>query len=400
MSLALTRKSRAASTSLTLHDLSGDAPAPRVPFIACVPGMATPLVPLDLPPLLKGAGRDRVARRQLRDAYGGTEAGLDIRPARLGPEPDLWSRVLVVDAEDRRAWLARLGSASPLCQAVLPDYLTLPAALDLWVVETSERTVLARLGAEDGFAAEPDLAVALLQQAAAGAPPRAVLRTGPALAGVDDVLAALDVPTCDEPGALAAHGVSAPSRFTNGELSLDLARDPGAERAEMRHMLGRLRVPVALATLGLFGWIAATVLETRDLNAQGLVYRQNAERILRAVMIPTGPILDIRTQVSQRIDGARSASTEVETEARPLDVLRLAGVVLRTHTSTITRVNYQPGAGLVMDMQIEDFAALDALVSDLRAAGVQARVAQSVTRDDSGVEAVLAMTVNQAGDRR
>jgi general secretion pathway protein L len=400
MSLTLTRKSRGQSAPLPVHDLTGDAPPPRAPFVASVPGAAAPLVPLNLPAALKGQARDRVARRQLRDAYGGTEAGLDIRPARLGSAPDLWTRLLITDAGDRRDWLRALGVFAPQCRAVLPDFLCLPAAPDLWVIETTATGVIARLGPEDGFAAEPDLALALLQEAARTGMPRAILRNGPARAEIDTFLTAQNLPICSDPADLTTHGVTAPARFAYNELSLDLARDPGAERAEMRGILSRLGLPFALAVLGLAGWIAAAMIETGTLTAQGLAYRQNAERILRQVMIPTGPILDIRSQVAQTMDRARTARSEVENEARPLDVLRRAGAVLGNHETTITRVSYQPGAGLVIDLQITDFAALDALVADLRMAGTEARVAQSITRENTGVDAVLAMAVTENGADR
>ena len=400
MTLTLTRKSRGTIAPLPVHDLTGDTPPPRGPFVASVPGMAAPLVPLDLPTALKGQARDRVARRQLRDAYGGTETGLDIRPARLWAAPDQGTRLLLTDAGDRRDWLHALGAFAPLCRAVLPDYLCLPAAPDLWVIQTTATAVIARLGPEDGFAAEPDLALALLQEAARAGGPRAILRQGPEQPAIDALLAGLNLPICADPGDLAAHGVVAPTRFAHNELALDLARDPGAERAEMRRTLSRLRLPLALAVLGLVGWVAATMIETRALDAQGLAYRQNAERILRQVMTPTGPILDIRSQVAQVMDRARNANSDVESEARPLDVLRRAGAVMANHETTITRVSYQPGAGLVIDLQISDFAALDALVSDLRNAGTEARVAQSVTRENTGVEAVLAMAVTQDGANR
>jgi general secretion pathway protein L len=117
-------------------------------------------------------------------------------------------------------------------------------------------------------------------------------------------------------------------------------------------------------------------------------------------MIPTGPILDIRTQVTQRLERARTARSDGDGEARPLDVLRRAGAVLADHEGTITRVSYQPGAGLVIDLQLADFAALDALVGALRTTGVESRVAQSVTREGAGIEAVLAMAVTQNGGRR
>ena len=400
MILARTRPSRASAAPVPLHDLSRGGALPAQPFVAVVPGEAVPLIPLDLPGALKGAARERVARRQLRDAYGGAEAGLDARPARLGETPDAWQRMLVAEAVTRAEWAKAVAPAGALCRAILPDYLALPAAPGLWVIEADAARIRARLGLEDGFAAEPDLALALFQEAVETAPPRAILWQGGLPPEIAAWLGARGLPVCHEVAALAGHGVEPPRSFAHGELALDLARDPGAERAEMHRNLRRLRLPVALAVLGFAGWIGAILMDMAALRDQSLAYRQNAERILRDVMIPTGPILDIRTQVGQVIDRARGAETEAETEARPLDVLRQAGAVLGDHDLTVTRVSYQPGAGLVMDLKIADFAALDALVTALRAAGTEARVAQSVTREDAGVEAVLAMAVTQGGRRR
>ncbi|GAW33312.1 gspL periplasmic domain protein [Roseovarius sp. A-2] len=399
MILAKTRPSRAAAASLPLHDLSTAGGLPDQPFVAVVPGESVPLIPLDLPGALKGTARERVARRQLRDAYGGGETGLDARPARLGETPEAWQRMLVTEAATRADWARAAAPAGALCRAVLPDYLGLPAAPGLWVIEADAARIRARLGLEDGFAAEPDLALALLQETVETAPPRAILWQGALPPEIAAWLGARGLPVCHDAAALAEHGVDPPRCFSHGELALDLARDPGAERAEMHRSLRRLRLPVVLAVLGFAGWIGAILMDMAALRDQGLAYRQNAERILREVMIPTGPILDIRTQVTQVIDRARGAEAEAETEARPLGVLRQAGMVLRDHDLTVTQVSYQPGAGLVMDVQIADFAALDALVTALRAAGTEARVAQSVTREDSGVEAVLAMAVTQRGQR-
>jgi len=399
MILLKPRKSRDAAAPLPVHNLGTGGAFPARPFVAVVPGEAVPLIPLDLPGALKGAARERVARRQLRDAYGGAEAGLDARPARLGETPEAWHRMLVAEAGARADWARSVAPAGALCRAILPDYLALPAAPGLWVIEADAARIRARLGLGDGFAAEPDLALALLQEAAETAPPRAVLWQGEVPPEIEAWLAARALPMCHEAAVLAEHGVEVPRRFAHGELALDLARDPGAERAEMHRSLRRLRLPVALAVLGFAGWIGAILMDMAALRDQSLAYRQNAERILRDVMIPTGPILDIRTQVTQVIDRARGAEAAAETEARPLDVLRQAGMVLGDHALTVTRVSYQPGAGLVMDVRIADFAALDALMTALRAAGTEARVAQSVTREDSGVEAVLAMAVTQGGQR-
>jgi general secretion pathway protein L len=377
-----------------LHDLASGAPLPERAFVAVVTGAEAPLLPLDLPAGLKGAARERVARRQIRDAIG---SGPEMRPARLGPAPDGWQRMLVVAAERRAAWAARVAGSA--CRAVLPDYLCLPAAPGLWVIETAGDGLRARLGAEDGFAAEVDLALALLEEAGQGAPPRAVLRLGPPLAPLDDWLAERGWPVVTTPEALATHGI-APVRFGHGELSLDLARDPEAERAALRRDLGRIAAALVLALAGFGLWVASVQIETGRLLAQGLGYRVNAERLARAGPVPSGPILDIRAQVAAALDRAAARTVQTDGEPRPLAALRRAGEVLAAQDLRVTRAGYRPGAGLVIDLEIGDFAALDALMAALDAAGAEARVTQSVAREGAGVEAVLALAATVPGAGR
>ena len=53
------------------------------------------------------------------------------------------------------------------------------------------------------------------------------------------------------------------------------------------------------------------------------------------------------------------------------------------------------------ELAVADMEAIrERLVSDLRNAGTEARVAQSVTRENTGVEAVLAMAVTEGGPKR
>ncbi len=389
MTLSFRRKARP-ETALVLHDLLSDAPLPERAFVLRVPGTEAPILPLDLPPGLKGVARERVARRQVRDAIG---AGPEMRPARLGPVPDGWRRMLVVETKARMAWAARV--AGTACRAVLPDYLCLPAAPGLWVIETGDRGVCARLGPEDGFAAEPDLALPLLEEAGRAAPPRAVLRLGPPLDALDDWLAAQGWPVAATPEALAPD--LAPARFAHGELALDLARDPEAERMAMRRNLGQIAAALVLALTGFGLWAASVQIETDRLAAQGLAYRLNAERLARAGLIPSGPVLDLRAQVGVALERAAARATQITAEPRPLEALRLAGEVLAGHDLRVTRAGYQPGAGLVIDLEIGDFAALDALMAALGAAGSEARVTQSVAREGAGVEAVLALAATVPG---
>lgn len=390
------RRRPASGPTLAIHPLESGAPLPDGPFVATVPGADAPLLPLDLPSGLRGVARERVARRQLRDA--GCGAGLDLRPARLGGGGgDAWARMLVCDGARRAAWAGQVAGAGKRCRAVLPDYLALPAAKGLWVIDACNAgAVRARLGLEDGFAAEPDLALALLQEAARAAPPAAILRLGAPCAPLDGWLVTLDVPVRDTPEALPA-GIAPPVRFGHGELALDLARDPEALRAALRGTLRRIAAALVLALGGFGFWAASVQIETDRLRDQDLTYRRNAEEMLRAGLVPSGPVLDIRAQVEAALDRARAQAGDARDQARPLDVLRTAGKVLAAHDPRITRVSFQPGLGLVIDLEIGDFAALDALVGDLATAGTGARVAQSVAREGRGVEAVLALAVDRGG---
>src|SRR6056297_3440596 len=377
MTAPFRRRSAPAASALAIHAAGSAAAMPGRPFVATVPGADAPLLPLDLPPGLTGVARERVARRQLRDAGCGT--GLDARPARLGPGRESWTRMLVCDAALRADWAGRVAPAGRRCRAVLPDYLTLPAAPDLWVIETEAAgNVRARLGVEDGFAAEAGLARALLEDAAEASVPAAIERRGAPVA------------------ALAAEGIAPPVRFGHGELALDLARDPEALRAALRGSLRRIAAALVLA-LGGFGlWAASVQVETDRLRDLDRGYRANTEDMLRAGLVPAGPVLDIRAQAGDALDRARAGAEAARTRSRPLDVLRAAGEVLVKHAPRVTRASFQPGLGLVIDLEVGDFAALDALVSDLAAAGTGARVARSVAREGRGVEAVLALAATRA----
>ena len=205
----------------------------------------------------------------------------------------------------------------------------------------------------------------------------------------------VEVPVCDGDAALGAAGIAPPTRFAHGELALDLARDPEALRDALRTGLRRIAAALVLALGGFGFWAASVQVETDRLRALDRGYRTNAEEMLRAGLVPSGPVLDIRAQAEAALDRARARAEAARTQSRPLDVLRAAGEVLTAHAPRVTRASFQPGLGLVIDLEIGDFAALDALMSDLVAAGAEARVARSVAREGRGVEAVLALATTR-----
>lgn len=368
------------------------APPPADPFVALLPGAEAPMLPLDLPPGLRGRERLRVARRQVADRLGAGAGGLELHPAPMPVDAGAWRHVILADRERLAKWRAQAAAAGPLCRALLPDYLALPALPDGWTLDWDGAEGLrARLGAAEGFSAEPALAPAMLEAALAGqAPPpaRAVWCREP------------------EPGVvawLAAHGIPAqtagelPAPFAEGELALDLAQDTAGAAEALGRALAPWRLPVALALTALVLWSAGILLETRTLRAETRAHALAAEERARRALLPSGPILDLRAQIARAVALAE-APGETEELAAPLDVLHAAGEVLEAVDAVALRaLSLRPGAGLVVDLDLADFAALDALVADLRGAGLALRVAQSGSGAGGGVQATLVLATATTG---
>jgi len=392
------RRGRRQTQHVTVHldrtDAAGRAPATRAgqPFVGLVSGAEVPVLELDLPPDLKGPARERVARRRLTDMIGPDGAQAELRPIPPTDRGRPWRRALMADKAALAGWRRRAGQTGGRCLALLPDYLALPAAPGLWVLEIGAKTVSARLGVEDGFTAEPGLARRMLTAALARETPKGVLRTGPAAQRFDDLFAGRDIVLADDPAAFAAKNLPRPERFAHGELKLDLGHDRTAETARMIAALQLWRGAGALALLG-FGlwaaslWIAAEA--ERDLAA---AYRAEAEALTRAHFVPSGPILDIRRQVAAALAQRQTAETQATDTAGPLDRLRRAATVLAPAGAHVVSAGYQAETGWILDLETPDFAALDQIVTDLAAAGLTVEVAESRAEDDGRVSGTLILT--------
>lgn len=382
----------------TFHRLGEGARLPGAAFVALAPGADVPLLPLDLPPGLKGAARERVARRQMADLFGSGGKDVELRPAPLGIKASVWDRALVVQGQMREAWRDEAGKAGSRAIAILPDYLALPCCRGCWTLEPFPGGLRARLGVADGFTAEADLAETLLAAALETEPPKAILWLGDGEPPLSDSFKAQEIPVKRKAGEIEALGLPAPKMLVHGELALDLARDPGAELADMRRAVRPLLVPLVMGVLALAFWSGSVHFETGELRYQALEHRRNAEKIVRDTMIPTGPLLDIRAQVSKLVEDQSQAAEATATVEKPLEVFKLAGNVLTEAGTTVSRVSYQPGSGLVIDLQVTDFAALDSLVAAMRGRGIDLVVAQSSTAEGNGVEATLALASSAAGN--
>jgi len=350
------------------------------------------MVPLDLPPGLRGRARLDVARRQIADLLGAEAERLEIHPAPLPDGTAAWTRVILADRARLVCWRAATAGAGPDCRALLPDYLALPAAENTWTLAVVGDDIRARLGPAEGFTAERALARHMLETAiATGTPPARVLWSGDADPAIAAMLAARGIAGAAAPDPLAVSG-----SFAHGELQLDLSQDTAAAVEALRRALLPWRLPAAMVLVALVLWSAGMSAEIGGLRAEARAQRSAAEEIARIALLPAGPILDLRAQIARATATLDDAQDEQAETVPPLETLRRAGAVLAGDAAEVARVSLRPGAGLLVDLELADFAALDGLVGALRASGLTPRVAQSGTREGGQVQATLMLGT---GDR-
>lgn len=359
----------------------GNGAPPEREYVALVPGAQAPLFALSLPVGLTGASRVAVAHRQGIDRLGG---GFDIRPARLDAGEG-WSRVLVARTSALASWRAAPGVTAPQCVALLPDYLALPAATDLWSLALVDGVVSARLGLADGFSAEPELAaqmlvLALADARAAGRVPRAVLWPGARDTGVLAVLDGLTLLEADPGAQLLGHG----------ELALDLRRAAIVAPDGLETRLRRWLLPALLVALGALGWATAEVLTLRQDSAMAGAIRAEVLEAARRDLLGAGPILDLQAQVEREItrrETGAGLSAAQGASADPLALLRAAAPLLAQ--AEVLSASLTP-EGVEVSLQLGDFRALDRMVAALGEAGIVARVQRSGIEGE-GIGATLAL---------
>jgi len=370
----------------------GDGAPPSGGFVALVPGADAPLLSLGLPASLKGVAREDVARRQALDRLGKTATAIDIRPARLG-SGEVWSRVIVADREQVLRWRAALGAGANRCRALLPDYAALPTAPGLWTLDHDGEVVRVRLGPQDGFTAEPALAERLIahaiQQASnANALPRAVWWSGTRDAAIEArfdgltlVHSADDLPDMLRPRVMA-----------HDEFGLDLARDPRADAEAVEARIRRLVWPAILLGLGAAGWSGAMVLSVQQDRAAAVAIDAQTLSAARRDLLGAAPILDLRVQVARAIE-ARGGDTGPAREALTgLPLLRAASEVLTQARAEVQGVALGAAvAGIALDIVVDDFRALDAVLSALSDAGLTASLTRSGINPEGGVAATLSV---------
>lgn len=372
--------------------LQAGGPAAGPDQVVLVPGADIPMLPLDLPEGLRGSTREQIARRQLLDSAALQPETAEIRPVMLDGMGESWRRALVADRGQIAAWAA---AAGPACRAVLPDYLALPTAPDIWSLRLDGDRVLARLGPQDGFSAEVDLAHVLLKQALNEADnlPRAVFWDGAVEAQIAALFEAQDVPRIEDPAAAAALDLTPPVALAHGELALDLRRDPFATRARLRRRILPWRLPVVLALFGAGLWAAAQMIVTDALTSETRRLQAQTMTLVRQHFVPTGPVLDVRTQVSRALQTAQEAARGGPEALPPLALFGQAVEALSGPDVTPQQVFFAGTDGLQILVGVPDFSAGEALVAQLRAQGLAVDVLRSEAGEErAGVQLELRLT--------
>lgn len=375
-------------------------PGPRQ--VVSVPGTAVPMIRLDLPRGLRGQAREQVARRQLADRTGQKEHALDLRPCVLpatkGAAAERWSHVLAADPD----WLEGLRQIP--ARAVLPDYLTLPAADGVWTLasdrleDSGQDIIMARLGLADGFSALPALFPLMLEQALQdGVPPSAFLLTTPLPEASDSALSALaaahDIPLARSPEEITALGLPRPKALSHGEMSCDLRHNPMAARARLARRVLPWRWPALAFLLAAGLWAATTISATRRIEGETAALTAGTQALVQRHFIADGPLLDIRLQVSRALADLRKASGSGETQSDPLELTARAAGVIAAAGLRPEALNYRAGEGLRLVLQLADFAEADRIAADLRAAGLMVEVGElRVSDGHSGVRGELIVT--------
>jgi general secretion pathway protein L len=362
-----------------------DPKRPDGPHIALVPGMDVPLLPLDLPDKLRGIARERVGKRMLVDQLAVPPDDLEMRPFAGSGTPGQWRRALVADARQLKKWRDRL---SVDCLAMLPDYMALPCAPQVWTVEVADDEVRARLGPDDGFSAEPGMAAVLLSEAAGHGAPKAVLRLGAEHEAIDAVLAATKAPAFKTVETLIRAGFDKPMRWTVATRGLNLKDPPSAAFDRLRDRIAAWRMPVIFAILALAAYLGSVVFETRQLQESRLRDQTIARDLVREHFVATGPILDIRAQVTSALQAAM-APEGTEQASDPLMLFQTVAPYLTDEGVSLRSVAFRPDTGLVAAVEGTDFAALDRLVEGLRDNGVVVELTDSSARQAGGVAARL-----------
>lgn len=366
------------SRAQSIVPVNGTAPA-RGKYVVAVPGHLAPLQRFDLPRGVSGPARVAVARQQLADRMGATATKMALIP--MGDAT--WEYAVVCDRTDLQAWCETATASNPRCAAVLPDMLTLPSAKDTLVLQVDRNVLRVRSGLSEGFAAPMDMAIPLLQRLIAETNPSLIHAMGDMPPQLNEFLGKHDLtPTS---------GPLPPSRpAIDLRIALQKTQKPGL-------WAGLVAAGLGLLAFGL--WVASLWVETRTLQQDAADVRAATMEVLREGLIPSGPILDIRQQVTQALASGMDAGQA--DSSSPVEILSRASVALFGTGLDIGAITLDRATGaLDIEVTAETFAELDQVVArlndtDLSDSGLSASATEPRSTAGGGVQARLRLTFAQ-----
>ncbi|WP_294228454.1 type II secretion system protein GspL [uncultured Shimia sp.] len=347
--------------------------------IVLAPGHAVPLFHLDLPKSLRGQAREQVARRQLTDRMGLNDT-VEMRPCVLGAKGEDWSRVFVAEHTQMAEW------RSYDCRAVLPDYLSLPISEGLWTLSQAKvdgsAIVMMRFGPNDGVSTSVEMAEAVLTQSLnTGPKPKAVLWQGDSLPNIDTLMSAHQVPVVTDPDLLKELGLDQPSVLTHGELACDLRTDPMAARTRLAQRVLPWRWTILAAALAVTLWTTSQLVAIGRIEEQTAKISFQTQEIVKEHFVPTGPILDVRSQVSRVLLDLRQSHSGGSAMLDVLDLTAEVGAVLDAADAVPEMVNYSKDSGLLIVVRMPDFGSAERLTAALQTDHMSAELEESRVSD-------------------
>ncbi|APX14296.1 hypothetical protein BWR18_20835 (plasmid) [Tateyamaria omphalii] len=344
------------------------------------------MLPIELPTKLRGQNRENVAHRQMRDKFGIDPETVDLRPFFGTKGSEEWSRVLVTDKALISVWRDAIDEDA---LAILPDYLTLPTAPDVWTVAANAQGVSVRLGPDDGFGAHADLGAILLNDAleACDRRPKALLRIGEPIPAIDAIASEHGIGVETDAGSVGAKALS------HGEVACDLRRDPQLARARMTARILPWRWPMAFGLVAAIVWAAAEWIVTDRIAKETQAIRAQTMAIVQDHFVDGAPVVDVRVQVGRVLASAQAQAHSEGDRPNPLSLFGQTAIVLNAASARAETASFDTAEGFRVVAILDNFAAVEDLVADLEQAGISVDL-QDTRANDAGVQATLALSTS------
>ena len=361
--------------------------------VMLVPGELAIVLEFEMPARVRGGAADRIAFHAVQDLVGDDMA--DIHFVRLPRERGATAskgRAIVANRAWMEAWRSRAREGGVRLAGILPDYLALPWTPGCWTMGVEPGRLRVRLDRLYGFAAEPALAMAIVESRLNDAPSppdriRLLSENGAASDTLADVLAWLGEATVsvqrEAPPATVAP-------FEHGEIDANLVAGAFSENPGLMQEINRWRMPAGLAAAALLAWVLDSGLALRQQRTEIETLERRIEELFRADLVPTGPIVDIRIQSARSLEALRAQSASSRDAGEFLALLASGGEALAAGTRQISRVSYREGV-LTAEVTLADFRALESLSAELAGRKLIVDMQSSSSSGEEGVQATLAI---------